>query len=124
MKELKKYAKYVLWLVLFYFLTNFLIFVGFNANYKSINVKEVPSQVKIQKAEATKSQVRVYGTVKNQDNLNGKFIKLSVYNADNEEIATEHLKIENLKSDEEKNFRFTSTANGVTSCEVNIVDNK
>ena len=124
MSNLKKYAKYVLWVVAFYFFTNFLIFVGFNANYKSINVKEKPEQISVERAEATKSEGRIYGIIKNKNNLNGKYIKVSIYNSNNQEVATEYLKIENLKPEEEKKFKALFTANDAKTCELNIVDNK
>ena len=122
MKKLKKYAKYVIWIALFYIFSSFLIFVGLNSGYKSIEVKEVPSQISLEKAEATKSQVRVYGTVKNDSSLNGKNIEIKVYDVLNNMIATEKLKIENLKADEEKKFISRFSAENAKYCEINIKD--
>ncbi len=125
MSKLKKYAKYIIWLVAFYLFTNFLIFVGFNANYKKINLREgVSDQIIIDKAEASKTQCRVYGKVKNieNNNINGKYIKISTYNDQGINVATEYFKIENLNSNEEKPFRVSFNAKEVKSYEINIVN--
>ena len=125
MSQLKKYAKYIIWIVAFYIFTNLLIFIGFNATYHKIDLKaDLPEQISIDRAEATKSQGRVYGHLKSTDSseLNGKFIKISVYNSNNENIATEYLKIENLESNKETLFKGTFTAKEATSYEISIVD--
>ena len=127
MKGLKKYIKYVIWVVLFYFFTQFLIFVGLNSNYKSVEIREISSnQIEIDKAEASKSQFRVYGKVKNneENNLNGKFIKLTVYDSNNKEIKTEYLQIQSLDKNQEKNFEFNFNAKDVKSYDITITDNK
>lgn len=125
MIALKPYIKYVLWIIVAYLLTSFLIFVGFNASYKEISLKhELPEQITIKKAEANKNQGRVYGYVQNeeQNNLNGKYIKISVYNSSNENIAKEFLKIENLKSNEQKLFKANFNAKDAKNYEVSITN--
>ena len=125
MTDLKKDIKIVLLVVCGYILTNFLIFVGFNANYKAIELKsELPSVIKIEKAEATKVQGRVYGKISNteENDLNGKYIKVVVFNDKNENIATEYLKIENLEKHEEKLFRATFNAEKAKSYTIDIVE--
>lgn len=127
MDKLKKYAKYILFIIGGYLFTNFLIFVGFNANYHSIElVQELPQPIVIEKAEANKNQGRVYGKVLNSSdtNLNGKYIKVTVYNLNGENIATEYLKIENLKENEQKLFKATFNAKEAKSFSISIVDNE
>ena len=64
MGTLKTFLKYILWIIAFYLFTSFLIFVGFNASYKNIESKQdLPKQITIDKAEATKNQGRIYGYV-------------------------------------------------------------
>ena len=125
MTDLKRDIKIVLLVVGGYILTNFLIFVGFNASYKAIELKsELPSVIKIEKAEATKVQGRVYGRISNteENDLNGKYIKVVVFNDKNESIATEYLKIENLEKHEEKLFRATFNAEKAKSYTIDIVE--
>ena len=110
MTDLNKDIKIVLLVIGGFLLTSFLIFIGFNVNYKPIELKaELPNVITIEKAEATKVQARVYGRIRNteENDFNGKYIKVSLFNANNENIATEYLKIENLGKDENKLFRAT-----------------
>lgn len=125
MKNLKKYAKYIIWLVAFYLFTQFLIFVALNSNYKPIEVNEVSEQIVVEKAEATKSHVKVYGKIKNSQgsDLNGKYIKITAYNSNNNEITSNYIKIENIASDE-KSFQANFAAKDAKSCGIYIVKNK
>ena len=126
MTDLKKDIKIVLLVVGGFLLTGFLIFIGFNVNYKPIELKaELPNVITIEKAEATKVQARVYGRIRNTEetDFNGKYIKVSLYNANNENISTEYLKIENLGKDENKLFRATFNVEKAKSYTVDLVDN-
>lgn len=127
MDNLKKYAKYIILIIAGFLLTDFLIFIGFNANYSKITLKaNVPAQISINKAESNKSQVRIYGHVHNSDenNINGKYIKISVYNAENENIATQYLKIDDVEYGSNKLFKFNFSADEAASYEIDIVDNE
>ena len=126
MTDLKKDIKIVLLVVGGFLLTGFLIFIGFNVNYKPIELKsELPNVITIEKAEATKAQARVYGRIRNteESDFNGKYIKVSLFNANNENISTEYLKIENLGKDENKLFRATFNVEKAKSYTVDLVDN-
>ena len=125
MTDLKKDIKIVLLVIGGFLLTSFLIFVGFNVNYKPIELKsELPNVITIEKAEATKVQARVYGRIRNteENDFNGKYIKVSLFNANNENISTEYLKIENLGKDENKLFRATFNAEKAKSYTVDLVE--
>ena len=127
MSDLKKDVKIVLLVIAGFLLTSFLIFIGFNSNYKPIILsQELPPQITIEKAEATKNQGRVYGYVQNSEesNLNGKYLKIFVYNANNEIITTEYLSIENLEINEKKLFRSNFNVKNAKSFDINIIDNK
>ena len=125
MTDLNKDIKIVLLVVGGFLLTSFLIFIGFNVNYKPMALKaELPNVITIEKAEETKVQARVYGRIRNKEesDFNGKYIKVSLYNANNENISTEYLKIENLGKDENKLFRATFNAEKAKSYTVDLVD--
>ena len=123
---LKTFLKYLLWIIAFYLFTSFLIFVGFNASYKNIESKQdLPKQITIDKAEATKNQGRIYGYVQNneQNTLNGKYIKIAIFNSADENITTQYLKIENLGANEKQMFRATYTAENSKYYEIEITEN-
>lgn len=126
MSDLKKDIKIVLLVVGGFLLTSFLIFVGFNVNYKPIELKsELPNAITIEKAEATKAQARVYGRIRNSQeyDFNGKYIKVSVVNSNNETIDTKFLKIENLGTDENKLFRATFNCENVKGYTIDLTEN-
>ena len=125
MSNLKKYAKYILLIVGGYILTSFLIFVGFNANYKPITLQSsVPEQMSIAKAEATKKEGRIYGYVTNkkENNINGKYIVATIYNSENEEIAKEALKIEGVEYNSQKMFKVFFNAEDAKYYKIEILD--
>ena len=125
MDTLKKFAKYVLLVIGGYLLTGLLIFIGFNVNYSEISIKDnKPEQISIVKAEASKHEGRVYGYISNnkENNVNGKYIKISVYDSNNEILTTEYLKIQDVEYDKEKLFKSKFTANDVSSYSISIVD--
>ena len=127
MSDLNKDFKIVLLVVAGFLLSGFLIFIGFNVNYKPIELKsEFPNQISIEKAEATKVQARVYGYVQNSSeiDLNGKFIKVSVFNSNNENVETKYLKIENLEKNERRLFKAFFNAKEVKSYSVDIVNSE
>lgn len=127
MSDLNKDFKIVLLVVAGFLLSGFLIFIGFNVNYKPIELKsEFPNQISIEKAEATKVQARVYGYVQNSSeiDLNSKFIKVSVFNSNNENVETKYLKIENLEKNERRLFKAFFNAKEVKSYSVDIVNSE
>ena len=127
MSTLKRFAKYILMILGMYFLTTILVFFSLNMSYSDINLKgEIPEQISIEKAEATKSSGRVYGYISNQkeNNVNNKFLKISVYDASSKLLTTKYLKIDGIKYGERKLFTAIFNAKGTESYSISIVDNE
>ena len=125
MDRVKQFLKYILLVIVCYVITGVLIFIGFNVNYSKISLKgSAPDQITINKAEATKSDGRVYGHIKNseENNVNGKFIKISAYDASDELLTTEYLKIYDVKNNESKLFKARFIADKISSYSISIVD--
>lgn len=123
MSKIKKYIKYILFIILGVLLTNVLIFIGFNVNYKNIDLKgTLPEQISIEKAEATNTEGRVYGYVlNNQDNdLNGKYIQIIVYDSNGDAIEVKQLEITGL--DDKKMFQAYFNEDNIKSYSIDIVE--
>ena len=91
-----------------YVFTAIVVFIGFNLNYKSIDCNNsFPEQISIEKAEATSKEGRIYGYVSNikENNINGKYIKVEIYNTNNEKDGIQYLKINDVKYGEKKMFK-------------------
>lgn len=127
MSRLKTFAKYAIWLILFWILSDILIYYGVNSTYKNLKIKnEIPSQVTIKNAEATKVNGRIKGTIANKEdsNMSGKYLKIDLYSDSGNLLATEYEDIGNLRVNEVKSFETYFKMQDVKQYEVNIVDEK
>ena len=125
MERLKTFRKYIIWIILFYLFTMLMTYIGLNSTYKEMEKNtETPSQVKIDIAQSTKVNGRIFGEITSteENDLNGKYIKIQIYDRRNELIGAKYLKIEDVKINEPKKFVSYFTAENVESYSVDIVD--
>lgn len=120
MKRIKTFAKYALWIILFYLLSNFLIFFGLNSTYKNIDIKgTTPEQIKVNAAEATLVNGRVIGSITSSENISDKYIKFNFYSDTGSLAGIKYLKVSEHK---DNNFEFYFKLNYIESYSVEIVD--
>ena len=127
MSTLKTVAKYAIWLILFWVLSDILIYYGINSTYKAISNKgENPKQVTINSAEATKVNGRIIGKVSNdeENDLSGKFLKIDLYAENGNLLATEYEEIGNLRANEVKSFETYFKMQDVKSYGITVVEQK
>lgn len=125
MGEMKKLGKWILIAIVFYLFTMLLTYVGFNSAYRNIDSKyNIPEQIKIDIAQTTKVNGRIFGEVTStEDNdLNGKYIEIQIYNKKDEIIGIKYLKIEDTNINEPKKFVAYFNLENVASYSVDIVD--
>ena len=125
MDRLKTFRKYIIWLILFYLFTMLCTYVGLNAMYTNIeNGSTLPEEVKVDIAQATSVNGRIYGEIKaeKENNLNGKYLKINIYNRLNKLTGTKYLKIEDVKLNEPKKFMVNFTAENIKSFDIAILD--
>lgn len=127
MSTVKKFAKYVIWIILFWILSDILIYYGLNSTYKDIENKgDNISNVTVSEAEATKVNGRIIGKITNteESNLNGKYLKINLYAESGNLLATEYVDVGNLRTNEVKSFESYFKMQDVKSYDINIVDKK
>ena len=127
MSTLKTFAKYAIWLILFWVLSDILIYYGINSTYKAISNKgENPKQVTINSAEATKVNGRIIAKVSNdeENDLSGKFLKIDLYAENGNLLATEYEEIGNLRANEVKSFETYFKMQDVKSYGITVVEQK
>lgn len=127
MSRMKTFAKYVVWIILFWILSDILIYYGVNSTYKELKKKnEIPSQIVVKNAETTKVNGRIKGTVANsaENDLNGKFLKIDLYADSGSLLATEYEEIGNLRANEVKSFETYFKMQDVKEYEISVVDEK
>lgn len=127
MDTLKRFAKYVIWIALFWIFSDILIFVGLNANYDKLGVSEnsnIPSQVEIEQAEATLVNGRIRGKIKNdgEEDLNNKYMKVDLYSPRDVLLGTKYMDISNVPEGETDDFELFFKAQDVDHYDISFVD--
>ncbi len=127
MDRIKTFAKYAIWLILFWLLSDALIYYGINSTYKDIKIKsEMPNQISIENAEATKVNGRIKGNVYNseENDLSGKYLKIDLYAESGNLLGTNYLDIGNLRANENKSFETYFKVQDVKSFDISVADEK
>lgn len=127
MNRMKTFAKYAMWIILFWILSDILIYFGINSTYKDIEKNgEISSQITVDNAEATAVNGRINGTVTNneENDLKGKYIKVDLYAQSGNLLGTNYLSIGDIGETETKNFETYFKIQDVKSYDVSIVDEK
>lgn len=125
MDRLKTFRKYIIWIIAFYIFTMICTYVGLNATYKDMNkIGTEPNQLTVDIAQATSVNGRIYGkiTSNEENNLEGKYIKVQIYTKKGNLVGCKYLKIENTELNEPKKFAVTFTAEHVGFYKVEIVE--
>ena len=127
MDRVKTFAKYAIWLVLFWILSDILIYYGINSTYKAITPKwEQTNQISVNNAEATRVNGRINGIVTNSEdnNLSGKYLKVDLYSERGNLLGTNYLEIGNLDANKTNDFETYFKIQDVKSYNISVVDEK
>ena len=122
MEKMKRFAKYTIWLVLFWILSDILINIGINSTYKNIRQRgETPEGIEIVQAQATTVNGRAKIKV-NDTELSNKFAKIDLYSSTGVNLATQYIELNNI--DENKEIETYFKISEVDSYEISVVDEK
>ena len=126
MDRLKTFLKYVIWIVLFFIFSEFLINVGLNSSYKDIKRRDETAQVEISQAQATLVNGRMKGTIKNSpdDYLTGKYVRIDFYSKRDVFLGKRYIEINTTEATTEQDFSIYFELEGVTEYEISIADEK
>lgn len=126
MSRLKTFLKYIIWVILFFILSEFLINVSLNANYRDIKRKDSTKEVQITQAQATLVNGRIKGTITNseEDYLTGKYVRIDFYSKRDNLVGTKYIQIETTEATKTQEFKAYFELNDITSYEISIVDEK
>lgn len=120
MSRMKTLAGYALWILLFWILSDILIYFGINSTYKDIAQRgETPAGIEIMHVQATTVNGRI--KIKATDSsLSGKFLKVDLYSSTGINLGTQYIELGNLKQDKEIETYFKISE--VKSYEITVVD--
>jgi len=122
MSTMKRFAKYAIFLILFWILSDILIKVGIDSTYKSIKQRgESPSGIEIVQMQATKVNGRTKINVTEKE-LTGKFLKIDLYSSTGVNLATQYIEIGEVKENEVKKIETYFKISEVKSYEVTVVE--
>ena len=122
MSTLKRLLKYIIWLVLFFIFSEFLINVGLASSYKPLERKDSFEQVVIQDAESTLVNGKIIGTINNPAEIDGKYLRIDIYSERNMLLGTRYIDLEKATSSQE--FKVFYELEDSTSYEISIVNEK
>lgn len=122
MSRMKTFAKYAIWLILFWILSDILIYFGINSTYKDIDKKgEIPAGIEVVEMQATTVNGRVKIKV-NDANLSGKFLKIDLYSSTGVSLGTQYLEIGEVRENESKEIETYFKISEVKSYEITVVE--
>lgn len=126
MDRLKTFAKYALLIIAFWIFSDFLIFVGLNANYDSITSKgSVPEQVTIDNADATMVNGRISGKITADDSdISGKYLVFDMYSKRDVLLGETYMQIDDLQSGQTQDIDLHFKLQDVYYYTAKIVDEK
>lgn len=122
MERMKTFGRWALFLILFWILSDILIYVGINSTYKDIPQRgEIPTGIEVMQMEATKVNGRV--KIKLSDtSLSKKFVKIDLYSEHGINLGTQYLEIGNINDNESKEIETYFKIAEVKSYEMTVVD--
>ena len=122
MSRMKTFAKYAIWLILFWILSDILIYLGINSTYKDIERKgEIPAGIEIVEMQATTVNGRTKINV-NDTNLSGKFLKIDLYSSTGVNLGTQYLEIGKVRENQSKEIETYFKISEVKSYEITVVE--
>ena len=125
MAKMRTYGIYILWIVLGILLSNFLIAVGLNSNYKQIyNIDENNPRIEIVQSEATKVNGRIRGIIHNdeKESIEEKYLKIDLYSARDVNMGNTYIEID--KTQEDMPFEAFFKLNNVSYFKTSFVNEK
>ena len=122
MDRMKTFAKYAIWLILFWILSDILINIGIDSTYKTIQQRgETPSGIEIVQMQATVVNGRAKIKINNKD-LSGKFLKIDLYSSTGVNLGTQFMEIGNVDTSEGKEIESYFKISEVKAYEVTVVE--
>lgn len=122
MNRVKTFAKYAIWIILFWIFSDILINIAINTTYKNINrIGEIPNGIQVIEMEATAVNGRIKLIVNNTQ-LSGKYVKINLYSDLENLLGTQYLSIGNISEGEQKEISTYFKIPEVKKYEITIED--
>ena len=124
MDTVKTFIKYIIWIILFWILSDFLINVGVKSTYKEMQkVEQIPSGIQVKEIKSTAVNGKI-NLIVNSTNLSGKFIKVDLYSSKDNLLGTQYLEIGEIKENQTKEIDTYFKIADVKKYEIFVTDEK
>ena len=121
MDRVKTFAKYAIWIILFWIFSDILIYAGINSTYKDIESKgEIPAGIEVVQVQATTVNGRI--KLKANNSLSGKFLKVDLYSSSDNILGTQYIEIGNVSENQVKEIETYFKISEVKSYQITVVD--
>lgn len=122
MDTIKRFAKYVLWIILFWIFSDILIYAGINSTYKDMEKRgTLPEGIQVVQMQSTKVNGRIKLDI-NNEKLSGKYLKIDLYSEAGNILGTQYLEIGKVEENQTKTIETYFKISDVKSYEISIVD--
>ena len=123
MNTVKTFIKYIIWIILFWILSDFLINVGLKSTYKEMQkVEQIPSGIQVKEIKSTAVNGKI-NLIVNSTNLSGKFIKVDLYSSKDNLLGTQYLEIGEIKDQTKEIDTYFKIAD-VKKYKISVTDEK
>ena len=129
MDRMKTFLKYAIWVILFFFFSNFIISVGLNSSYKTMTTvsdTNMTREVEITEAESTLVNGKIKGKIKydEEQDIEGKYLRMDFLSKRDNVVGTKYIPITANKENPVQDFDAFFELHDVTSYKTSIVDKK
>lgn len=126
MDRVKQFGRYALMIIVFYIISDVLIYFGLIGMYKNFSgeiVTETPI-VEVLEAKATKQSGFIKGKVKNdtESKIEEKYIKIDLFSERDTYLGSKYLKIQNLDVNQEISFETQFEFSNIYRYELSVVE--
>lgn len=124
MSRMKTFLIYAVVIVLFYFLSNILIYLFLNGTYKDMKGDILSKNIEITNAKATYVNGYIDGKVLNNtgNTISNKYVKIDIYSERENHLGTKYIEITELDIGETQDFHIGYKFTDSYKFEVSIVE--
>ena len=124
MDTVKTFVKYIIWIILFWILSDFLINVGLKTTYKEMQkIGQIPTGIQVKEIKSTAVNGKINLLV-NSTTLSGKFIKVDLYSSKDNFLGTQYLNIGEINENQTKEIDTYFKIADVKKYEISVTDEK
>ncbi len=124
MNTVKTFVKYIIWIILFWIISDFLINVGLKTTYNEMQkIGQIPSGIQVKEIKSTAVNGKI-NLIVNSTSLSGKFIKVDLYSSKDNLLGTQYLDIGEIKENQTKEIDTYFKISDVKKYEIFVTDEK